>query len=149
MIQAKLSKYFGDKVERVPPALEPVTGDKKDVLDVLKVQQEEPQCPPSPPECVPSTSTLAGALFSELPERVPTLEKVGTLYNCGTCMNTYECEHCGKCGKTLSIVLWKKQVRVKGPDGVFRARNKSIKSLRCLDCSLTRPVFLGHKITPN
>ena len=49
------------------------------------------------------------------------------------------------CDTLLTNITWKKKVRVRGADGLFRDRGKSMNSLRCLECGWVKPIILGEK----
>ena len=54
-------------------------------------------------------------------------------------------EMCLKCDILLTCVVWHKQIRLRGSDGIFRFRKKKMNSLRCLDSGYVKPTILDNQ----
>ena len=50
---------------------------------------------------------------------------------------------CGGCGALLTLMTYKKSLRLKCKDGLYRQRQRTMKRLRCLECSWVKPTVLG------
>ena len=49
---------------------------------------------------------------------------------------------CGRCGTLLSEMIYKRSIRMKCKDGLYRQRQRTMKRLRCLECSWVKPTVL-------
>ena len=54
---------------------------------------------------------------------------------------------CQRCGTELREHTWKKSIRVKGKNGIYRSRAKVMCNWRCGNCNWVKPTVIGTVIT--
>ena len=51
---------------------------------------------------------------------------------------------CGRCGTLLTERIYKRSIRMKCKDGLYRQRQRTMKRIRCLECLWVKPTILGN-----